>query len=93
MKLFFTGREDFLPLFRLNPGVPSFKISVSATAISQDIESYVRASTRRRIADGLLVIQNPNLEDLIVQELVKGAKGMWVSPSFMPAFLPKQGVF
>jgi hypothetical protein len=36
----------------------------------------VRASTRRLISDGLLVIRDPDLEQLIVDELVKGAKGM-----------------
>ncbi len=70
IKLFITGRDE------LESNVPFSRVPVSSAAISLDIENYVRSSTRRRIADGLLVITDPNLEQLIVDELVKGAKGM-----------------
>jgi len=60
----------------LDASIPFSRVPVSSTAISLDIENYVRASTRRRISDGLLVIGDPDLEQLIVDELVKGAKGM-----------------
>jgi hypothetical protein len=60
----------------IDPIVPFFRIPVSANVISLDIEKYVQASTRQRIADGSLVISDPDLEQLIVKELVKGAKGM-----------------
>lgn len=49
---------------------------ISPSAVAVDINSYVRASTRRRILDGSLVIRDPSLEETIILELVKGAKGM-----------------
>lgn len=76
VKLFITGREDLQSVLTLDPNIPFSRIPISSTAISLDIENYVRASTRRRILDGLLVIRDPGLEQLIVNELVIGAKGM-----------------
>jgi hypothetical protein len=49
---------------------------MASNALSLDIEKYVRASTRRLILDGSLAIRDPDLEQLIVSELVDGAKGM-----------------
>ncbi|PMD40956.1 hypothetical protein L207DRAFT_544209 [Hyaloscypha variabilis F] len=76
VKLFITGRDELGSLLMLDSNVPFSRIPISSTAISLDIENYVRSSTRRRIADGLLVITDPDLAQLIVDELVKGAKGM-----------------
>ncbi|KAE9368038.1 hypothetical protein N431DRAFT_494895 [Stipitochalara longipes BDJ] len=76
IKLLVTGRDELGSLLMLDPSIPFSRVPVSSTAICLDIENYVRASTRRRISDGLLVISDPNLEQLIVDELVKGAKGM-----------------
>jgi hypothetical protein len=76
VKLFITGRDELGSLLMLDSNVPFSRVPVSSTAISLDIENYVRSSTRRRIADGLLVITDPDLEQLIVDELVKRAKGM-----------------
>ena len=76
IKLFITGREELGPLLRMKQTVMSYSILVSPNSIEMDIDSYVRASTRRRITEGSLVIRDPALEELIVQELVKGAKGM-----------------
>lgn len=76
IKLFITGREELGPLLMLDPSIPFSRVPISSNAISLDIENYVRASTRRRISDGSLVIRDPDLEQLIVSELVNGAKGM-----------------
>jgi hypothetical protein len=76
VKLLLTSREELRPSFKINAGVPFLSILISPSAIALDIDSYVRASTRRRILDGLLVIRDSTLEETIVQELVKGAKGM-----------------
>jgi len=78
VKLFITGREDLGSLLRVNSTTSFFRIPVSTTIVDLDIASYIRASTKRRIAERLLVVQDPSLEELIVQELVKGAKGMSV---------------
>jgi hypothetical protein len=76
IKFLITGREELGSLLMLDSSVPFLRVPVSPNVISIDIEKYVQASTRRRIADGLLVISDPNLEQLIVKELVKGARGM-----------------
>lgn len=76
IKLFLTGREELGTLLRIKPNIPFLRVPISPSAIAFDIDSYVRASTRRRIFEGSLVIQDLNLEELIVQELVKGAQGM-----------------
>lgn len=76
LKLLITGREELGSLLRINPRILFWKIPISAETIALDIGRYVRASTRRRIVDGSLVIQDPTLEEMIVEELVKGAKGM-----------------
>jgi hypothetical protein len=76
IKLFITGRDELGSLLMLDEKIPYSRVPVSSAAISTDIENYVRASTRRRISEGLLVISDPDLEQLIVDELVKGAKGM-----------------
>jgi hypothetical protein len=76
VKLFITGRAEMGSLLRIKPSIPFSRLLISSTTIAQDIDSYVRASTRRRIADGLLNLRDPGLEELIIQKLVKGAKGM-----------------
>ena len=78
IKLLVTGREELGPLFSLAPTVTFLRVPISPAIITPDIDNYVRASTRRRIKHGALVIQDPDLERLIVQELVEGAKGMLV---------------
>lgn len=75
IKLFLTGREHLRSLLD-SPFVPFSSILMSPRTIAMDINNYVRASTRRRILDGSLVIRDPKLEETIVSELVKGAKGM-----------------
>jgi hypothetical protein len=76
VKLIVTGREELGSSLRIHSRVPFYKVPVSADAIAFDIGSYVQASTRRRIADGSLVLRDCNLERVIVEALVKGAKGM-----------------
>ncbi|KAF4631653.1 hypothetical protein G7Y89_g6473 [Cudoniella acicularis] len=82
IKLFLTGREDLGPLLRPGPEISYSRIMMSSASIAQDIESYVRASTRKCIVEGLLVIRNPDLEELIVLELVKRANGMFLWVEF-----------
>ncbi|TVY39940.1 hypothetical protein LOCC1_G005838 [Lachnellula occidentalis] len=82
IKLFITGREELESLLHIKPTVMFYSVIVSPTAIELDIDSYIRASTRLRITEGSLVIRDPALEELIVQELVKGAKGMFLWVAF-----------
>ena len=76
VKLLITGREELGSLLKIDPSIPFSRVPMSSNAISSDIEKYVQASTRRRILDGSLAIKDPDLEQLIVSELVNGAKGM-----------------
>jgi hypothetical protein len=79
IKLFVTGRDELGSLLKLDQRIAVSRVPLSPNVISSDIENYVRASTRRLILGGSLVIRDPDLEQLIVSELVDGAKGMWVS--------------
>jgi hypothetical protein len=76
IKLFITGREEIEELLHIKRKIAFSKVLLSAAVISQDIENYVRASTRNRIEAGALAIQDPSLEVLIVERLLQGAKGM-----------------
>jgi hypothetical protein len=76
VKLYITSRAEVSTLLELKSSIPMFCIPISSSTIALDIESYVRASTRHRITIGSLVIQDPQLEDLIVTKLVDGAEGM-----------------
>jgi hypothetical protein len=77
LKLFITGREEIEEeLLHIKRTIAFSKILVSSAVISQDIESYIRASTRNRIEAGALALQDGSLEGLIVEKLVEGAKGM-----------------
>lgn len=76
LKLIVTGRDELDPLLRLHSRTPLFKVLISADAIALDIGAFVQASTRRRIQEGLLVIRDPLLEEVITKALVEGAKGM-----------------
>lgn len=76
LRLMITGREELKSQLQIPVTVTYHRILVSPTAIAPDIESYVRSSTKQRISRGTLVVQDPALEDFIVTELVKGAKGM-----------------
>jgi hypothetical protein len=41
-----------------------------------DIKSYIRGEGRRLITEGYLAIKNSLIEELIIAELIKGARGM-----------------
>lgn len=82
IKLLITGREDLSSSLMLEPAITFFRVSMASNAIALDIEKYVRGSTRRLILDGSLVIRDPDLEKLIVSELVDGAKGMFLWVKF-----------
>ncbi len=76
LKLLLTGREELKSQLSIPTSVAYHRVLISQKAIGPDIECYVRASTQCRISNGSLVIQDRMLEDIIVSELVKGAKGM-----------------
>ncbi|PVH79019.1 hypothetical protein DL98DRAFT_421132 [Cadophora sp. DSE1049] len=76
IRLFLTGREDLSSLLAIPSTVPFTPISITPSVITSDIRNFVQASTRRRIIEGTLVLQDPNLEGLIVNVLVSGAQGM-----------------
>jgi hypothetical protein len=71
IKLFITGREEIEELLHIKRKIAFSKVLLSAAVISQDIENYVRASTRNRIEAGALAIQDPSLEVLIVESLLQ----------------------
>lgn len=76
IKLCITARSELDTLLTLNPSVPKSSILISPSVIALDIEAYVRASTRHCLSNGSLVIQDPQLQNLIIDKLVNGAKGM-----------------
>lgn len=76
VKLFITSRDDLKSFLSLDSNIYVERIALSSTAIALDVESYVKAVTHRRIVDGSLVLLDPKLEEVIVQELVEGSKGM-----------------
>ncbi|KUJ07177.1 uncharacterized protein LY89DRAFT_370709 [Mollisia scopiformis] len=82
LKVFITARAELESSLKLRPSISSLSISISSATIALDIGSYVRASTRHRISNGSLVMQDPSLEELIVDKLVNGAKGMFLWVEF-----------
>ncbi|KAG4436826.1 hypothetical protein IFR05_007675 [Cadophora sp. M221] len=82
IKLFMTGREDLANLLLIKPTISYARVSITTSSITSDILLYVRASTQRRITEGSLAIQDPRLENIIVDELVKGAHGMFLWVEF-----------
>ena len=76
IRLFLTGRENLSRSLDIPSTLPFTSISISSSMITSDIRKFVEASTRRKIVEGTLVLQDPGLEELIVSELVSGAKGM-----------------
>lgn len=72
--IYHRKRGTLRGLLRMQPTIPFTSIAMSSSAIELDIANYIRASTRARITEELLILQDPALEELIVQELVKGAK-------------------
>ncbi|KAH7416746.1 hypothetical protein BKA64DRAFT_701531 [Cadophora sp. MPI-SDFR-AT-0126] len=82
IRLFLTGREDMSSLLVVPSTIPFTSISVIPSVITSDIRKFVQASTRRRIVEGTLVLQDPSLEELVVDELVSGAQGMFLWVEF-----------
>lgn len=76
INIFITARSDFNSLLMMKSFVRESSILISPSTIALDIEAYVRDSTRHRLLNGSLVIQDPDLQNLIVQKLVTGAQGM-----------------
>lgn len=52
------------------------RIQLTATALGNDIKSFVEGSVRSKIQSCQLLIRNPDLERQIVEELVDKAHGM-----------------
>ncbi|KAK0118571.1 hypothetical protein ONS95_007457 [Cadophora gregata] len=82
IRLFLTGRQDLSSLLHIPSIVPFTSISVAPSVIASDIRNFVQASTRRRVAEGMLVLQDSSLEELIVEKLVNGARGMFLWVEF-----------
>lgn len=76
IKLFITARFELDALLKLDSSVSKSSILISPSTIALDIEAYVRSSTRHRLSNRSLVVQDPQLQDLIIRKLVDGAKGM-----------------
>ncbi|KAH8769344.1 hypothetical protein F5882DRAFT_362504, partial [Hyaloscypha sp. PMI_1271] len=69
------------------PHVVKHRLQVLPTAISDDIKVYVTHSVRTLLADGSLVVGDEDLEQLIIDCLVDGAKGMFLWVKFQLAEL------
>ncbi|KAH7348858.1 hypothetical protein BKA65DRAFT_550923 [Rhexocercosporidium sp. MPI-PUGE-AT-0058] len=82
IKLFMTGREDLANLLLIKTAIQYTLVCITTSMITSDILSYVQASTQRRITEGSLVVKDPELEHVIVDELVKGAHGMFLWVEF-----------
>jgi hypothetical protein len=76
VKLFITGRDDLMNLLGITDSVPQLRIAMKPDSNAADIESYIREEVRRLIAEGCLAVKNSPIEELIVAELIKGARGM-----------------
>lgn len=75
LKIFVSSRED--ASYLMEPyGVPLFKILMSTSTVSNDIEMYTKSEIRALKSKGDLALGDPALEDEIVTALVDGAKGM-----------------
>lgn len=75
-RIILTARADLKPVFALQSAIKYIGVAVASSNISFDIESYVRHSVRSRILHGDMFLEDPALEEIIVNRLVQGAKGM-----------------
>lgn len=76
VKLFVTGREDFRFHFEKYSEIMVTTISMTDDTIGLDIIAFVKSSVRKRILEGAIVVQDEELEHLITETLVQGARGM-----------------
>ena len=74
IKLFVTGREDPVSMIQAKENI--FSVQILPSRISTDIAQYVLDTTSSLLNKGDLVLQDPSLQDLIVQKLVEGAHGI-----------------
>lgn len=74
-KVFVSSRENLVGTFYTHQ-LPTFSVQLSSSTISADIEAYTRHKVSELIRSGDLVIRLDELEDLIVETLIAGAKGM-----------------
>lgn len=54
-------------------------VEVSIAATSSDVRLYVAAEIDRRMRDKNLIIRDPNFKDDVMEALLNGAEGMYVS--------------
>lgn len=73
IKLFISSRTNTLIMKPLR----GFRIELSVTNISSDIECFIRARVRSSLDSAELKIRNPALEEEIVRALQEGAKGLY----------------
>jgi hypothetical protein len=76
VKLFITARDDITGMLHLSASVPQLRIAMQSTSNSTDIERYIRGAIGRLILDGSLAVRDKLMEETIITELIKGAKGM-----------------
>ena len=86
IKLLLCSRDDDVSAMA-PPHVVKHRLQVLPTAISDDIKVYVTYSVRTLLADGSLVVDDEDLEQLIIDCLVDGAKGMFLWVKFQLAEL------
>ena len=81
VKVFMSCREDTeLALCSIPKLI--FRIQVSEKVISTDINGYIRHSVALLLEQGHLVIRRPELQQDMVDTLIKGAKGMFLWVKF-----------
>jgi ankyrin repeat protein len=86
IKLLLCSRDD--DVSAMTPThVFKHRLQVLPTTISDDIKVYVTHSVRTLLADGSLVVGDEDLEQLIIDCLVDGAKGMFLWVKFQLAEL------
>ncbi|EPE30309.1 hypothetical protein GLAREA_13032 [Glarea lozoyensis ATCC 20868] len=82
LKLFITARDDITAMLHLSASVPQLRTAMQSTSNSTDIERYIRGAIERLILDGSLAVKNKFMEETIITELIKGAKGMFLWVEF-----------
>lgn len=81
IRLFITSRDNATSTL-FTPTSSTFRVQASPDALALDINSFIRHSVRGLIETGRLRIRESELEEIIVQSLIRGAKGMYVFEPF-----------
>lgn len=73
VKMFISSRDDV----RIIESLKKYPVlQASAVNISNDMEIYVKGAVRDRIESGDLIVRSPELEAVIIAELISKAHGM-----------------